>query len=318
MNNEIIKKARRANLAEFLQGVGVPLERSGKRHRHKEHNSLIFTENAYFWNSRHEHGNAIDYLVRHMNFGFIDAVLALVPHAEHSPQITLSKTFDMAQISLNDNRHKAQDYLHKSRQIGNDITDYLIMQKLLAQEKHTNNAIFTMLDENGQCVGAEVQGVTPKRFKGVKKGSKYGCGFNVRFPRVGEYDYALFFESAIDLLSFVDYKLNYEKKSLRNCILTSMAGLKLNVIKHTLKTFGDNLQVVLCVDNDSAGQSFKNTMNHAKIPYIDRPPNPKFKDWNDQLIDYKLHSKPIQRLMKRGKNGNHKPQIDGEFTQLTL
>jgi len=320
MNNEIIRKARRANLAEFLQGAGVPLVKCGRRHRHKEHNSLIITENSYFWNSRHEHGNAIDYLVRHMNYGFIEAVLALVPHSELSPQIAPSKVFDMAQIELNDNLHKIREYLHKSRQISNDLIEFLIRQKLLAQERQTNNIIFPMFDECGNCVGAEVHGVTPKRFKGVKMGSKYGCGFNLRFPDSGGYDYALFFESAIDLLSFVDFKRNHEKKTLNRCILVSMAGLKINVIKHTLGVFGGDLRVVLCVDNDEAGQSLKTAVKQAEIPYIDRSPNPKFKDWNDQLKDCKLHNKPIQRLMKRGGSGKYKPFLHGddEFTQLTL
>ena len=169
-------------------------------------------------------------------------------------------------------------------------------------------------------MGAEVHGVTPKRFKGVKMGSKYGCGFNVCFPDSGGYDYALFFESAIDLLSFLDFKRNHEKKSLDRCILVSMAGLKINVIKHTLGVYGGDLRVILCVDNDEAGQSFKSAVKQAKIQYIDRSPNPKFKDWNEQLKDYRLHIKPIQRLMKRGKTGGFKmdSRDDGGFSQLTL
>lgn len=78
-------------------------------------------------------------------------------------------------------------------------------------------------------------------------------------------DYALFFESAVDLLSFMDYKLNIEGKSLERCILVSMAGLKLNVIKHTIKMF-QGAQVVLCVDNDTAGQAFKKKLKSEDIP----------------------------------------------------
>ena len=91
-------------------------------------------------------------------------------------------------------------------------------------------------------------------------GSKYGCGFNLRFPDSGAYDYALFFESAVDLLSFVDFKQNHEKKTLSRCsrcILVSMAGLKINLIKHTLGVFDGDLKVVLCVDNDDAGNRSK-------------------------------------------------------------
>jgi len=40
MDREIIQKARKANLAEYLISVGIPLVKNGKRYRHKEHDSL--------------------------------------------------------------------------------------------------------------------------------------------------------------------------------------------------------------------------------------------------------------------------------------
>ena len=51
LDNELIKQARQANLAEFLMGAGVPLMRNGSRYKHKKHDSLVFTGNAYFWNT---------------------------------------------------------------------------------------------------------------------------------------------------------------------------------------------------------------------------------------------------------------------------
>jgi hypothetical protein len=43
-----------------------------------DYSSLVFTDNAYYWNSRQENGNAIDYLTRHMGFSFKDAVYSLL------------------------------------------------------------------------------------------------------------------------------------------------------------------------------------------------------------------------------------------------
>ena len=147
-------------------------------------------------------------------------------------------------------------------------------------------------------MGAELQGVTAKRFKGIKENSKYGYGFNVRFSNDNTYDYALFFESAIDLISFIDYKKNHENKSLERCMLVSMAGLKSNILKHTLKAFKCD-KVVLCADNDHAGQIFKEEITSANIEYIDRSPNEKFKDWNEQLQAVKRRSPPVGRLLAR-------------------
>jgi len=163
-----------------------------------------------------------------------------------------------------------------------------------------------MYDENNNCVGAELQGVTPKRFKGIKEDSKYGYGFNVRFSNDNTYDYALFFESAIDLISFMDYKKNIENKSLEKCILISMAGLKLNIVKHIIQAFECG-KIVLCVDNDSAGQKFKGDIARANIAYIDCSPDAKFKDWNEQLSAVKRRSVPVGRLLARGiANGHNK------------
>ena len=174
-----------------------------------------------------------------------------------------------------------------------------------------------MYDENSNIVGAELQGVTSKRFKGVKEGSKYGYGFNVRFSNDNTYNYALFFESAIDLISFIDYKKNHENMSLNRCILISMAGLKKNVVRHTLKMLGDKINPVLCVDNDKAGEDFTDDINIAcsNFDFTDCSPDRKFKDWNEQLMAVKRRSPPVGRLLVRsivGSQGVPVPNIRDE------
>jgi len=236
-----------------------------------------------------------------MGMSFVQAVLALTGVSEHhTPQpIAPAKGFVLDSGLLNPNCEQAKIYLNQKRHIEKAMVDKLMIQKLLLQERQTNNIVFPMYDENNNCVGAEIQGVTPKRFKGIKEGSKYGYGFNVRFSNDNTYDYALFFESAIDLISFMDYKKNIENKSLEKCILISMAGLKLNIVKHIMQAFECG-KVVLCVDNDSAGQKFKGDIGRANIAYIDCPPDAKFKDWNEQLSAVKRRSVPVGRLLARG------------------
>jgi len=246
-----------------------------------------------------------------MDMSFITAVLALTGASEASLTSPAApvKGFVLDYETLNPNNQKAKMHLNKERHIENDSIDYLIQNKLLLQDRQTNNIIFPMYDEKNICVGAELQGVTKKRFKGIMKGSKYGYGFNVRFSSDGVFDYALFFESAIDLISFIEYKKNYENKSLNKCILVSMAGLKANIVKHTLNAFDGDLRIVLCVDNDEAGTKFKNEIESIQQNYIDCTPNEKYKDWNEQLGAVKGHSIPIQRLIVRGmsKRNNDSP-----------
>lgn len=59
---------------------------------------------------------------------------------------------------------------------------------------------------------------------------------------------AYVFESAIDMMSFMTLHPNSE-----NCKFVAMAGLKPTVVE---KLIEQNLKIVLCVDNDEAGQNF--------------------------------------------------------------
>jgi len=176
-----IQKARQTDLAEYLLSVGVPLKRNGHRHTHADHDSLVFTKNAYYWNSRQDKGNSVDYLTRHMGFSFTDAVEILTGFTPYVEPITQQLTFEG--LKVNKDCRRAIAYLHKTRGIDYSIVKELIDRQLLMQEEKTNNIIFPMYDENGSYVGAELQGtLSEKRFKGVAVGSKYGYGFSVRFP----------------------------------------------------------------------------------------------------------------------------------------
>ena len=288
MDIDTIKMARQSNLAEYLMSIGVPLVKNGSRYKHKEHDSLTFTKNSYYWNSRQEHGNAIDYLVRHMGMSFKDAVAVLLNQPVESSKAdgpeNSRKIFDIRNIKLCDNNDRVYSYLNEVRNISHETVSRLIKSKLLFQEEQTNNALYLIYDEKKNCVGAEVQGtLAAKRFKGIKAGSKYGYGFNVRFTDSIEFKYALFFESAVDLTSFIDYVINYTKGDLTYCILTSMAGLKLNVFKNTLKVFKGELKPILCVDNDQAGKNFIDEIVNENIVFNLRQPDKKYKDWNEQL-----------------------------------
>jgi len=282
-----IRTARQTDLAEFLLSIGEPLRPEGSRHVHREYDSLVFTENAYFWNSRDEHGNAIDYLVRHLNMNFNEAVGALLTFrllgsGIKKPEPEKKQTsFDWSEIKLSADMRRTVAYLTKSRGINPKIIQDLIKNRLLYQEAESNNAIFPIYDELGEIVGAEQIGtLTNKRFKGVKTGSKYGYGYSV--PQTREPKYILFFESAVDLLSFIDIE-QMKGKDISQSNLISLGGLKENIIKSTLERQNSPCQPILCVDNDQPAKEFI-TAVRGKIEGVRTfLPSPDFKDWNDQL-----------------------------------
>jgi len=292
VSQELIKQARQADLAEYLIRQGEPLVKKGQRYRHKEHDSLVFTKNSYYWNSISESGNAIDFLQRHKGLDFMSAVFALTQtvaaadgERDTNPSSQIIEQFSFADIKLESDMRRTVAYLNKSRGISYSLIKKLIDEMLIYQETTTNNIIFPMYDETGGLVGAETSGtLSDKRFKGIKTGSKYGYGYTIKGK--SKLEYALFFESAVDLLSFIEIE-QIRKKPINNALLVSMAGLKDATVKQILKCFGSELQPVLCVDNDMAGAEFikfvKSQVNSIKI-FL---PNKDYKDWNDQLKSMK-------------------------------
>lgn len=283
INKDLIRQARQANLADYLLKRGEPLKRDGhKRFRHKEHDSLVFTENAFYWNATGQKGNAIDFLMLFYGMDFKTALaeltntnlsikkeLAPVPQPK---QVPVSDNFVLP--NLNKNMRRVFAYLIKTRFIDSSIVQFLTKEKLLFQDER-GNAVFPWVSEKQQIVGAELNGtLTDKRFKGIVKGSAYGYGYNIT---IGSPKALYAFESAIDLLSF--WSLN---KGLKDALLVSMGGLKIEVLEGFLKRSESPLNVFLCVDNDKAGKTFMKAVQ-TQINAQNLLP-PKGKDWNEYLI----------------------------------
>lgn len=290
MNKEIIKKARQTNLPQYLIKRGEKLKQNGQRFRHIEHESLVFTENAYYWNSHGEHGNAIDFLMKFYDMSFKEAVKELAgQQKKESAQLLTEQTFSFSNIVLCSNMRRTIAYLNKSRFIDYNIIQKLIKENYIFQEEKTNNIIFPIYDESRLIVGAEVSGTLSNlRYKSVKGGTKYGYGFNISIGQ--PLKYAIFFESAIDLISFMEIERT-KGKPLTGCLLTSIAGLKENIIEHTLKAFRGTshpLQAVLSVDNDEAGKNLSERLKMRNKNIIMLLPDKPYKDWNEQLRAHKI------------------------------
>jgi hypothetical protein len=291
MNKLTIQQARQTNLAAYLLQRGEKLIQTGSRYHHAEHDSLVITNNAFFWNSKGTGGNAVDFLMEYYGMTFNDAVRELTGYEKKEvlpPPSFPSQSFNFTAINLCSDMKRTVAYLTITRKIAADLIQKLIKDKYIFQENGTNNIIFAMYNENRQIVGAELCGtLSERKFKGIKENSTFGYGFNVGVPDANGrgYSYALFFESAIDLLSFIEIsRLN--NKPLTACLLVSLGGLKENIIKHTLNAFkcpSRSLQCVICVDNDIAGVNLTKTLETQNIAFKTHFPQQDFKDWNEQL-----------------------------------
>ena len=305
--NDRVRKARQTNLIDWLRQNNVPIKRAGQWWYIEGSDSLRIQANMWYRNSRGTGGNSIDFLVEYYGLTPKEAIVRLTRDAgcslvkksgvkekekEKNINVRASSEFDVGVIVPACDQRRVLTYLIKTRGIPSDIVLSEIQAGRLFQESQTGNAIFTMTNEAGDIVGAEVVGTlsfSHTRYKGLMTGSASCYGYAVGQKQ--NPSYVLYFESAVDLLSFITI-MRRRAKPLTACLLVSMAGLKLCVVQKSLQTFGDSAAIpvpVLCVDNDDAGSEFISRCLTQYPTAIIKQPDKIFKDWNDQLLNKNIY-----------------------------
>ena len=292
ITDEQKERAAFVNLPQFLMAHGFDLKKVGKEYVWKDHDSLHIKDNgpgergAWFRFSEDKGGDNIGFLREYMGMSFVDAVEALTgEHIDRTyiPSRTYEqkpKTVPARELSLAeaDNARRVCAYLCKTRGLDYDMVSALVRGGSIAQEEKTGNVLFKYYDEHGKVIGAEKVGTsTEHKFKGIATGSAAGHGFEVVR---GTGEKAFFFESAIDMLSY----LQMHDKELTDCRLVSMMGVKPNIVLDTI--LRNNISpdhVFLCSDNDTAGNEFAQRLQEQypdmkRVITLDT-----YKDWNDML-----------------------------------
>lgn len=254
MLDEQMHKARNVDLATYFQSKGYTLQSAGKdRSRICGCGGLIVRGCTYIHFSTGAKGNSIDCLIYVFGYSFKDAVSELLGHSiaidtsiPIENKIITSKDFHLP--ILNKDQHRAFAYLNKTRKITKELISWLLRNKLLYQDIN-GNCVFPWYDENNNIVGAEIVGTSDKiRFKQIAPNSFSGYGYCIEN---GTPITAFFFESAIDMLSYLIINKEFPPNSL--CL--SLGGLKNEPI-YKIKNQYNNIQLFLCVDNDKSGNTF--------------------------------------------------------------
>ena len=294
ITDEQKERANFVNLPQFLMSHGFDLKKVGKEYVWKEHDSLHIKDNGpgergqWFRFSENKGGDNIGLLREYMDMSFLDAVEALTgEHVDrtYTPSCTykskpVQQTARELSLAEADNCRRVFAYLCKTRRLDYDMLSALVKKGTISQEEKTGNVLFKYYDDQGKIIGAEKVGTsTEQKFKGIAKGSAGGHGFEVVR---GTGEKAFFFESAIDMLSY----LQMHNKKLDNCRLVSMMGVKPNIVLDTMLRHNIAPEnVFLCSDNDTAGNEFARRLQE-QYPDMKRIVTPDtYKDWNDMLRD---------------------------------
>lgn len=278
---------------DYLMARGEGLTRKGLNYyRHNEHDSLVINTNGkWIWNSQSVGGHGAISLARKLfNMGYLEAVVDIVQMTKGIEKRDFSNNikgeFLYPKQYETNNSKELIDYLTQQRCLDPRIIQDLLKKGLIVQDK-LKNVVFKWM-ENGEIVGADVQGTKQmadgKYFKHIMTNSKADGGF---IYDVGVPDKIAFFESAIDSLSYL------QLKNENNIRLVSMSGLKPQTVITHLRKFIETCieqnkpikSVVMGVDNDKAGNTFRDQWQYIIGESVLKNEVPQFKDWNKDLVE---------------------------------
>ncbi|MDE6679151.1 MAG: toprim domain-containing protein [Ruminococcus sp.] len=293
---EIIQQARNTNLVEFLIAMGIDLKRVGfsGEYQHPEHDSLFIKGHYFKWFSRDIKGNsnAITLVMELFGWDFKTAVERLtgfevdnnITILPTEPQHRYKPSADVLSDYYNSDNKKVIAYLVNTRKLNYRYIRLLIDKGRIKQSRQHSNCCFVIRDFNGGYISDELHGtynMNGKRFKGLSR-PQNDFGFTLQ---QGVPERLLFFESAIDLISYIQL-LSFQ--SCRNSLFVSLAGLKMNVALNYIRHYSD-CRYILATDNDKPSKAFKRDL-WSRLTAEEKEryqgtllPKEPYKDWNEML-----------------------------------
>ena len=282
-NNIQIKTARKADLYQYLSKHHSKEFKSEGNSLRMANNSSISIKRGYSGYmdfSTGETGNAVDFLIKYLNYSFVDAVLALCGNAKGISSTNCIVSKNKADISTNEpitfpkpveGRFRQLYAYLIGRNIPPDTIKHLINEGILYQAQNHNNIVFI----NKERDFAELHGSLSfgKPFHSVMKSSpdRY-WGFNTAPNAYTAY----ICEASIDAISL--YLLNKKNGNNTPAQYISLAGVSNQQTINRIKGLPFLKRVILAVDNDDAGRQCRE--RNSDIEHI----IPIHKDWNEDLV----------------------------------
>ena len=308
VGREQIDRAKRVDILDYiLSHEPNNVKRVGKAHYLKDHDSLEISNGLWNW---HSHGiggkNVIDYLIKVRGYSFVDAVRLLAgddPDSRASPKLkpsykTISSDFNSVSerkpFSLpprNINNMRVIAYL-QSRGIAKPLILDCIERGSLYESRIYHNCVFVGRDEQGKARFAAMRG-TLANYKRDADGSDKRFGFVI--PPDSESDTVAVFESPIDALSHQTQSRAGQIEPFNGYRL-SLGGTALSPLARFLDQHGEITSVVVCTDNDDAGNLAAAKIAELPGITVTRSKPPAGSDWNENL----LAIQKAERLKHRG------------------
>lgn len=294
VSREQIKAARVADLYSFLQLYYEDrFKRVGRCLCMRDRPSLYINSlvPGYHDFANNDHGNSIDFLIRHLHYSFVGAVQALAPEGSSAVRLILPPVHpDCPKVIILPEKadppfSRVYAYL-SNRGLPGDFISELFEAGILYQDIPYGNAVF-ITPEKDYYEARGTLSNTEKPFRQCRK-KKPNCFWyytDNTLPKV-----AYICESAIDALSlFLLYK---ESDVSVPAVFVSIGGV---ANQQAISRIKSRMPAVLAVDNDDAGYACRK--RNLDIPAV----VPLLKDWNDDLRNGKtvklVHPFPYQMCL---------------------
>ncbi|GHV31482.1 hypothetical protein FACS18949_00060 [Clostridia bacterium] len=271
-----ISRANSVSIVEYAKLRGFEPVRNGL-HELKIHGfgglTIDERKNQWYCVLANKGGGAIQFAMFTENLLWVDAMYRLLGTSAPvvTPEIKTKPAFVLPPKAANYRRLFA--YLCNNRGCDAALVQTFVDEKLLYQDER-GNCVFVGKDKDGAAQYAMLRG-TASSFRGEVAGSDKSVGF--RFCR-GERERLFVFESPIDMLSWLTLAKLEGRKPLGHFL--SLGGLNLPTLDRYLAEHPNILEIVLCVDNDAAGDTFaEQAANKYSISRL----VPNGKDFNDDL-----------------------------------
>lgn len=253
--------------------------------------------NGQLWNHFQDGkggGGSID-LVMHLeqcDFRQATAILADLYGEQHAARAVAANSVDVVhdikatvkafeKPAVDESRWpEVRQYLVQKRGLVPGMLDNLHRVGRIYADSHGNMVAF-----NGSCV-AEKRGTGPKPFRGLATGSKRALEGSLSVPMSKQPKEAVFVESAIDLLSYIQLR----KTRGPDYVVMSTAGA-ISKAPYIQYAIDQGYKVTCAFDNDDAGNENAMRMKAFYGDVIERELPPHGKDWNEAL----LHEMKVQQ-----------------------
>ena len=287
ISQTVVGQARKADLVKYLQEKGYKLKKEGRQYRLEGMSGLIVMGNYWYWHSRQEGGNTLDFLIRVEGTRFQDAVKTLTEDGAFwagQPDITPAHVARVHTTVVvpgrNDNNSRMLAYLIKMRGICPDVLLPLVHSGLIYEAKGTHNCIFLGIDHATGKIRHVFQRAT-NSWSNIKYDSR-GSDKRFSFSLTGSSQEAFAFESSIDLLSYLSLRWTPKPTGAH---YVSLGGLTDAALSQCIAN-NKIMKITFCLDNDLPGNAayMRLQAKYQSTGFYTARLKPQSKDWNELLV----------------------------------